>query len=207
MSEQNQLEETQQSAAPAEQTWWDGVELWWSTSKVKKLIWQIIKFFIFSMGVTILQAVIMIFLPRAFEGLGTESWGWPGVPLSIAGDVPYIIFGDSNGLGYFIAFEIATFLAQCVNFPLQRNITFRSKGSIPWQIMWYFIGWVAISVFVNALWGFINCFLTHWGWYDGAILEVLAGLLKTFITGGISMIVFFPIFKIIFPEGEAKPKA
>jgi hypothetical protein len=29
-------------------------------------------------------------------------------------------------------------------------------------------------------------------------------LLVTFITGGVSMVVFFFVFKIIFPEGEKK---
>ena len=32
-------------------------------------------------------------------------------------------------------------------------------------------------------------------------------LLVTFITGGVSMIIFFFVFKIIFPEGEAKAEA
>lgn len=32
-------------------------------------------------------------------------------------------------------------------------------------------------------------------------------LLVTFITGGVSMIIFFFVFKIIFPEGEAKKEA
>jgi len=29
----------------------------------------------------------------------------------------------------------------------------------------------------------------------------------TIITGGVSMVIFFFVFKIIFPEGEAKHKA
>lgn len=29
--------------------------------------------------------------------------------------------------GYLIAMLVGSFLAQCINFPLQRNITFRSK--------------------------------------------------------------------------------
>ena len=31
-----------------------------------------------------------------------------------------------GGLGYFISYEVGSFLAQCINFPLQRNITFKS---------------------------------------------------------------------------------
>lgn len=109
------------------------------------------------------------------------------------------------GLGNFIAFEIAVFTAQCINFPLQRNITYRSKGNPYYQAMWYFIGWVLISIATNALWGILNPFMIWWNWN-----EALIGLLKTLITGGLSMLVFFFIFMIIFPNVdnvEKKAKA
>ena len=31
-----------------------------------------------------------------------------------------------GGLGYFISYELGSFLAQCINFPLQRNITLKA---------------------------------------------------------------------------------
>ena len=31
-------------------------------------------------------------------------------------------------------------------------------------------------------------------------------ILVTFVTGGVSMVIFFFVFKIIFPEGETKKK-
>ena len=96
--------------------------------------------------------------------------------------------------------EIAVFTAQCINFPLQRNITFKSDGNPIIQAIWYFIGWVAISILVNAVWGFVGPVFSHLITSEKAITD----LLKTFITGGLSMVVFFFIFKIIFPEGEAK---
>ena len=101
-----------------------------------------------------------------------------------------------GGLGNFIAFEIAVFTAQCINFPLQRNITFKSDGNPFIQAIWYFIGWVLISILVNAVWGFIGPVFSHLITDEKAITD----LLKTFITGGLSMVVFFFIFKIIFPE-------
>ncbi|MFA6830098.1 MAG: hypothetical protein WCR67_05295, partial [Bacilli bacterium] len=112
---------------------------------------------------------------------------------------------DTNGLGYFLAFEIAVFTAQCINFPLQRNITYRSHGNVAVQIMWYFIGWLLISFATNAIWGFLNCLFTSWGWYlvGAEGLATLAGLFKTILTGGISMVIFFFIFLIIFPAGAA----
>ena len=102
-----------------------------------------------------------------------------------------------SGIGNFIAFEITVFTAQCINFPLQRNITFRSNGNPYYQALWYFIGWLGISIGVNALWGIMNPLMLWWNWPDALI-----ALIKTIITGGISMLVFFPIFIIIFPDAN-----
>ena len=74
--------------------------------------------------------------------------------------------------------------------------------------MWYFIGWVLVSVFTNAIWGLINVFLTHWGWYlaGNEGLATVAGLIKTVLTGGVSMIIFFFVFLVIFPDNNAVVK-
>ena len=192
--------------------WWQGV--WYGFSekhpKLAPWIYKIFFFLVFSYGVTIWQFIVMTFLPYAFQGLGTEPWGWPNAELSFANDngATYILFGDSAGLGYFIAYEIAVFTAQCINFPLQRNITYRSHGNPWWQAMWYFIGWVLVSVFTLAIWGLINVFFTSWGWYlpgeEG--LATVAGLVKTVLTGGVSMVIFFFIFLIIFPDADKTEK-
>lgn len=160
-------------------------------------IWKIFFFIVFSEGVTIWQYLVMTFLPYTFSSLNNGPWGWPGIELPFAGNQVFVIFGDAQGFGYFLAFEIAVFTAQCINFPLQRNITYKSHGNPWYQAMWYFIGWVIISVLVNALWGFINCFMLWW-----EIPNALSGILKTFITGGLSMVVFFFIFMVIFPSDK-----
>lgn len=191
-----------------------------------KLVYQIFYFIVFSEGVTIWQYLVMLFLPNAFGlELAQTPFVWPEIALWDWGDGSKMIFGIFNepvrdatgaaiteasnfangviggGLGNFIAFEIAVFTAQIINFPLQRNITFKSKGNVAWQAMWYFIGWVLISIFVNAVWGFINPLCMHFG-----IAKALSDLLKTFITGGLSMVIFFFIFKIIFPEEKKEEK-
>lgn len=101
-----------------------------------------------------------------------------------------------GGLGYFISYETGSFLAQCINFPLQRNITFKSKGNPFYQAMWYFIAWVVISLVCN---GFNNLWMPIASAY---VPPAVYNLLVTFITGGVSMVIFFFVFKIIFPEGE-----
>ena len=124
--------------------------------KGSKLIWQFIKFFVFSNGVTIFQYLVYTFLPYAFGlEMAKIEWIWPGIELpwgvkwTIIGFAPaYNAAGEviiGGGLGYTISFWIGSFLAQCINFPLQRNITYKSKGNVPFQIMWYFIAWVLIT--------------------------------------------------------------
>ena len=184
--------------------WWLGV--WYGfcdkKPKLSALVYKVFFFVVFSMSVTIWQFIVMTFLPYAFASLNNGAVGWPMIPLEAAGGKNFIIFGDEQGWGYFIAFEIAVFTAQCINFPLQRNITYRSHGN-PWfQAMWYFIGWVLVSVATNALWGVCNAFLLHWGSPD-----VVNGLLKTVLTGGVSMVIFFFIFLVIFPDNDKMAKS
>ncbi len=190
--------------------WWLGG--WYGfTEKHKKLAdlaYKIFFFFVFSMGVTIWQYLVMTFLPYAFAGLAEIEFVWPAVDFKLGGETfTYAIFNEPtkylesgavdpcSGLGNFIAFEIAVFTAQCINFPLQRNITFRSHGNPWYQAMWYFIGWVGVSIFTSALWGIVSPFLSYWGWP-----AAVANLVKTFITGGVSMIIFFFVFLVIFPD-------
>ena len=89
-------------------------------------------------------------------------------------------------------------MAQCINFPLQRNITFKSHGNVAYQAMWYFIAWIVISLICN---GFNNLWMPVAAAY---VAPAVYNILVTFITGGVSMVIFFFVFKIIFPEGEAK---
>ena len=178
-------------------TWWR--KKWQAFSdrhgKAADLLKKALFFLVFSVGVTVLQYVIMTFLPYAFTSLNDGAWGWPNVPVPLAGGTPYIVFGDAQGLGYFIAFELAVFIAQCINFPLQRNITYRSHGNVFVQATWYFIGWILVSTFTGALWGICNCFLVHWG-----VPDAVTGIGKTLLTGMFSMVVFFFIFLVIFPD-------
>ncbi len=180
--------------------------------KGAELIAQFANFLLFSCSVTVWQYLVMLFLPYAFRSLAGVPFVWPEVTLWHWGDGSAAVFGLFNepvlydqlgnvkiggGLGNFLAFEIAVFTAQCINFPLQRNITFRSKGNPWYQAMWYFLAWVVITFLVNS----INCV-----WVAVAVHFVpswLYNIGSTVLMGGVSMLVFFFVFKIIFPEGEA----
>lgn len=195
----------------------NGIMNWWNAfadnhPKASKWIREGGLFFIFSNLVTVIQYIIYAFLPNllGLELAGTE-WSWPAIPLSLFGidftwnvlgyDVVYDAAGNvaiGGGLGYLIAMLVGSFLAQVINFPLQRNITFRSKGNPFYQAMWYFLAWVVITFVVNS----INCV---WVAVAGHFVPTwLYNIGSTMIMGTISMVVFFFVFKIIFPEGEVK---
>ncbi len=180
--------------------------------KAAKWAYQISYFFVFSMGVTIVQYIIFTIMPGILGiGLAETEFMWPQVSMKILGveftwsllgyNVLYNTAGEvmiGGGLGYFISYEFGSFVAQCINFPLQRNITFKSHGNPYYQAMWYFIAWILISLICNGmnnLWMPIAAAFTSPAVYN---------ILVTFITGGVSMIIFFFVFKIIFPEGEKK---
>lgn len=180
--------------------------------KASKWIYQVGFFLVFSEGVTIFQYLVFTFMPYALgTGLAGTEFMWPQVELNIAGvDFTWSLLGynvvyDSagavaigGGLGYFISYEVGSFLAQCINFPLQRNITFKSHGNPWWQAMWYFIAWIVISLICN---GFNNLWMPI---AAAHLAPAIYNILVTVITGGVSMVIFFFVFKIIFPEGEAK---
>lgn len=192
--------------------WWLGV--WYAFEgkhpKAAKLIYQFFMFYMISNLVTIYQYLVFLFLPNLLGiGLAGTEWFWPekitlwtqpdGSPAEwwiLGYRVLYDDAGNvkiGGGLGYMIAFAIGTGTAQMINFPMQRNITYRSHGNIPYQIMWYAIGWVLINLFCNA----VNNFLGIWVVILPPALRVL---IETFVMGTISIVCFFFIFMIIFPD-------
>lgn len=209
-------------AAFFQKIWRKWLSFWYTFSdkrpKLSKLIYQVVFFIVFSQGVTIFQYLVTLFLPMMFGlELAGKEFLWPKVFMYEAGGqnwyfnllgyaVNYKIVDGvatsevliGGGLGYFLAFEIATFLAQCINFPLQRNITFKSHGNPYIQMMWYFIGWVLTSLFcngVNSLWLPVAN-----GALGTALPAAITNIITMVVMGGISMVIFFGIFLIIFPD-------
>lgn len=163
---------------------------------------QFIKFYAFSVLVTLLQYLLLTFLPGIFYSV-TD---WCDIPCQLIrlklGPVDTYVFnypvtGDAaGGMGYFAAFAITLFIAQCVNFPMQRNITFKSHGNIYYQIVWYAAAFVLITVVCSFLMGLYVPLCRRF--FPAAVYNILI----TVINGGVQMVIYFPIYKIIFPEGE-----
>ena len=104
----------------------------------------------------------------------------------------------AGGLAFTLANLTAIVFGECINFPLQRNLVFLSKGNVAYQIFWYVIAFCVITCIVNS----INCV---WVAVGGAFVPMAVyNIVTVVLNGGISMVIFFFVNKIIFPEGETK---
>ena len=139
-------------------------------------------FVIVSNLITVFKYLLLQFLPKAFASLPVVDFGWPGIDITLFGETAYMV---------------AMVIGECINFPLQRNLVFRSKGSLARQIGWYLLAFCLITCIVNS----INCI---WVAVAGLLVpDFIYNIGTTVLNGGISMVIFFFVNKIIFPEGEA----
>lgn len=175
----------------------------WKTFEEKhpsaaKWVWEGGLFVIVSNLVTVLKYLMLQFLPAAFTFLGDRAFGWPGIPVTLFGETfQWNILGYDQahgGLAYFCAYMVAMVIGECINFPIQRSLVFRSKGNIAYQIGWYVVAFILITCVVNS----INCI---WVAVAGMFVpDFVYNIGTTVLNGGISMVVFFFVNKIIFPE-------
>ena len=161
-------------------------------------------FIIVSNLITVFKYLMLQFLPKFFASLPNVDFGFPGIDLTLFGETfKWNIIGYDaahGGLPYFCAYMVAMVIGEVINFPIQRNVVFRSKGNIAYQIMWYFIAFCVITCIVNS----INCV---WIAVAGRFVpDFVYNIGTTVLNGGVSMLIFFVVNKIIFPEGEPSKK-
>jgi beta-glucosidase len=155
-------------------------------------------FVIVSNLITVFKYLMLQFLPAAFSGLGDRAFGWPGIPLTLFGETfQWNILGYDQahgGLAYFAAYMVAMVIGEVINFPIQKIYVFRNHDKPGKQIAWYLMAFILITCIVNS----INCI-----WVAVAGMFVPSWIYNigtTVLNGGISMIVFFFVNKIIFPQ-------
>ena len=162
-------------------------------------------FLIFSYVVTFLKWALLTFLPAFFQGMvGAAEWGWPAIGVEIAG-VPLVlnVIGNSaadGGLAFTLANFTAIILGEVINFPLQRNITFRSHGPVFPQILCHYAG--ALAVFFV-----MNLFTCVWNPVTAAfgVPDAIRNIVTTVVTGGVAMVIIFAIDKTIFSPKFMNP--
>ena len=157
-------------------------------------------FVIVSNLITVFKYLMLQFLPKFFTSLPKVDFGFPGIDVTLFGETfKWNIIGYDaahGGLPYFCAYMVAMVIGEVINFPIQRNVVFRSKGNVAYQIFWYFIAFCVITCIVNS----INCV---WVAVAGMFVpDFVYNIGTTVLNGGVSMLIFFFVNKIIFPEGE-----
>jgi len=188
------------------------LEVWDRFKRNHPTLAQFLVFFILSNGVTILQIVLMPVLKNIFAGTDLVNTAFQVLPVgrNLDGSQYYVFNyaagsiaadGTGGGLAYFLAVQISMAVAQIINFFAQRNVTFKSSGSVGKAAFWYIVAYIVITLFAGALQGLYkapiyNYFINAMGGTG----ETLADFITMIINAAISFWVFFPIFKVIFKQ-------
>ena len=168
-------------------------------------------FVIFSYVVTFIKMLLLMFLPAFYRGIvGDFEWLWPNIPLTIAGvEFNLAIIGNSlatGGMAYTLANLTTIFLGECINFPLQRNVTFKSHGPLGIQLLCHFVATIAVFLVMNlftCVWNPIPIALIS----NDALRNTIQSIVTTVVTGGVAMVIIFAVDNTIFAPGFGKPKA
>ena len=154
--------------------------------------------------ITIGKTIALIFLPAAFAFLPLVDFGFPNIDAELFG-IPFkwniIGYGaEQGGLPYFCAYMVAMFVGEVINFFIQSSWVFRSHGNILYQGMWYLLAFVVVTFVVNS----INCV---WVAVAGHFVpSLIYSIGTTVLNGGISMVVFFVVNKIVFSDAQPAEK-
>ena len=162
-------------------------------------------FLIFSWVVTALKAVMLMFLPDVFRRMvGDAEWLWPNIPVALFGvQFNLAIIGNAlaaGGLAYTLANLTAIFFGECINFPLQRNVTFKSHGSLAPQLALHFLATVAVFLVMNlftCVWNPVTNALIS----NAALRNTIQSIVTTVVTGGVAMVIIFAVDSKIFASG------
>lgn len=158
-------------------------------------------FVVVSNVITVFKYALLTFLPAAFAYLGSRDFGFPGIDLNLFGiQFKWYIIGygaDQGGIAYFTAYMIAMVVGEVINFFIQRSFVFRSKGNILYQGLWYLLAFCVVTCVVNS----INCIWVAVAGYF--VPNWLYNIGTTVLNGGVSMVVFFVVNKIVFNDSKA----
>ena len=161
-------------------------------------------FVLVSNVITVFKYALLTFLPAAFAFLGSRDFGFPGIDLNLFGiQFKWYIIGygaDQGGIAYFTAYMIAMVIGEVINLFIQRSLVFRSKGNILYQGMWYLLAFCVVTCVVNS----INCIWVAVAGYF--VPNWLYNIGTTVLNGGVSMVVFFVVNKIVFIDAKTETK-
>ena len=202
--------------------WWMGIWNGFAEKHPKAAEWfrKGGLFLIFSYVVTAIKALLLIFLPTLFFAMvGPKEVLLPGIPvelfgvkfsLSIIGNaLEYDAAGEaiiSSGLAFTLANLTAIVFGECINFPLQRNVTFKSHGPLGPQIAMHGIATIAVFLVMNlftCIWNPVTVALIG----NEALRNTISSIVTTVVTGGVAMVIIFFVDNKIFAPGWGEKKA
>ena len=174
-------------------------------------------FLLFSYFVTFLKALLLIFLPAFYHGMvGDVEWLFPGIPVELFGvNFKLSIIGNAletaadgsylvnSGLAYTLANLTAIVFGECINFPLQRNVTFKSHGPLAPQIAMHGVATIAVFLVMNlftCIWNPVTIALIS----NEALRSTISGIVVSVVTGGVAMIIIFAVDNKIFAPDFGK---
>ncbi len=176
-------------------------------------------FLIFSYVVTAIKALLLIFLPTLFHGVvGDAEWLFPGIPVELFGvNFKLSIIGNAlevgadgaylvnSGLAFTLANLTAIFFGECINFPLQRNVTFKSHGPLVPQIGLHLLATIVVFLVMNlftCVWNPVTVALIS----NEALRNTVSSIVTTVVTGGVAMVIIFAVDNKIFAPGFGEKK-
>jgi len=162
-------------------------------------------FVLFSYVVTFIKYLLLTFLPALFvQWVGNVEWTWPGIQIEVLGvPLTLAIIGNSladGGLAFTLANFTTIFLGECINFPLQRNVTFRSHGPLLPQILAHLVATIAVMLVMNLFTCIWNPVTAAFG-----VPDAVRNIVTTIVTGGVAMVIIFAVDKTIFAPGFMNP--
>ena len=200
----------------------EGIKNWWNgfADKHPKLAGWVRKgglFLLFSYFVTFLKALLLMFLPDLFRAkVGNVEWLWPNIPVELFGvKFNLAVLGNplltdenglvTGGLAFTLANLVTICFGECVNFPLQRNVTFKSHGPLGIQIAAHGIATIGVFLVMNlftCIWNPVtNVLITN-----AALRKTLESIVTAVVTGGVAMIIIFAVDNKIFAPDFGKEK-
>lgn len=169
-------------------------------------------FLLFSYVVTFMKMLLLMFLPDVFRALvGNVQWLWPNIPISVLGvQFNLAIIGNaletdasglvSGGLAFTLANLTVIFLGECINFPLQRNVTFRSHGPLAPQIVMHLLATIGVFLVMNlftCVWNPVTTALIT----NENLRNTIQSAVTAVVTGGVAMVIIFAVDNKIFAPG------
>lgn len=158
----------------------------------KKTIWQIIKFIVVSLLVTIIQLALVNLLYFFMKDWKEPLPGFLGDIFSTA-----TVGEDHSNLGYILPFFLSNFIANTIGYFLNKRKTFKSDAPL-WHYIIYIVLLFLLILFSTWLQGLVvNALIS-------VNFESLAPTIAAMVAGTVQMIVLFPLQKFVLLREKKK---